>query len=172
MSAARPIAVLVGPPGSGKTTVGQALAERLELPLRDTDQDVETLTGNTIADLFVERGEDYFRELESEAVRAALDSHRGVLSLGGGAVLRAETRRALAPHFVVWLDVDVHSAVKRLDMNVPRPLLLGNVHGRFLELHRTREPLYAEVAAIRVDTSDMSVEEIVEKLCAQLPPRG
>lgn len=172
MSTGRPIAVLVGPPGSGKSTVGAALAERLSLPLRDTDQDVESLTGSTIADLFVERGEDYFRELESEAVREALASHRGVLALGGGAVLRAETRKALAPHFVVWLDVDVPSAVKRLELNVARPLLLGNVRGRFIELHHTREPLYAEVAAIRVDTSETSVEEIVDKLCAQLPPRS
>ena len=123
----KPVAVLVGPPGSGKTTVGTALAERLRIPLRDTDQDVEALTGSTIADLFVDRGEDYFRELESEAVRAALDSHGGVLSLGGGAVLRPETRKALTSHYVVWLDVSVPSAVKRLDMNVARPLLLGNV---------------------------------------------
>jgi shikimate kinase len=167
----KPIAVLVGPPGSGKTTVGTALAERLEIPLRDTDQDVETLTGSTIADLFVDRGEDYFRELESEAVRAALDSHGGVLSLGGGAVLRPETRKALTAHYVVWLDVSVPSAVKRLDMNVARPLLLGNVRGRFAELDRARRPLYAEVATIHMDTSELSVEEVVDKLCAQIPPR-
>jgi shikimate kinase len=169
MTLTRPVAVLVGPPGSGKTTVGAALAERLKLPLRDTDQDVEALTGTSIADLFVERGEEYFRELESEAVRAALESHPGVLSLGGGAVLRPETRKALDAHYVVWLDVNVHSAVKRLDMNVPRPLLLGNVHSKFVELHRSREPLYAEVATVRVDTSELSVEEIVEELCAQIP---
>jgi shikimate kinase len=167
----KPVAVLVGPPGSGKTTVGAALAERLRIPLRDTDQDVEALTGSTIADLFVERGEDYFRELESEAVRAALDSHGGVLSLGGGAVLRPETRKALGTHYVVWLDVAVPSAVKRLEMNVARPLLLGNVRGRFAELDRARRPLYAEVASIHMDTSELTVEEVVEKLCAQIPLR-
>jgi shikimate kinase len=167
----KPVAVLVGPPGSGKTTVGTALAERLALPLRDTDQDVETLTGSSIADLFVDRGEDYFRELESEAVRAALDSHSGVLALGGGAVLRPETRKALAAHYVVWLDVNVPSAVKRLDMNVARPLLLGNVRGRFAELDRERRGLYAEVASIHMDTSELSVEEVVDKLCAQIPLR-
>ena len=167
----KPVVVLVGPPGSGKTTVGTALADRLAVPLRDTDQDVETLTGSTIAELFVDRGEDYFRELESEAVRAALDSHHGVLALGGGAVLRPETRKALSAHSVVWLDVTVHSAVKRLDMNVARPLLLGNVRGRFMELDRARRPLYAEVATVHVDTSELSVEEIVDKLCAQVPLR-
>ena len=166
---AKPIAVLVGPPGSGKTTVGEALAVRLGLPLRDTDQDVETLTGSTIADLFVDRGEDYFRELESEAVRAALDSHGGVLSLGGGAILRPETRKALGTHYVVWLDVNVPSAVKRLELNTARPLLLGNVRGRFTELDRERRPLYAEVASIHMDTSELSVEEVVDKLCAQIP---
>lgn len=167
----RPVAVLVGPPGSGKTTVGVALAERLEVPLRDTDQDVETLTGSSIADLFVERGEEYFRDLESEAVRAALESHPGVLSLGGGAVLRPETRKALAAHYVVWLDVNVPSAVKRLDMNVARPLLLGNVRGKFIELDRERRPLYAEIATIHMDTSELSVDEVVEQLCAQIPQR-
>jgi shikimate kinase len=167
-----PVCVLVGPPGSGKSSVGAALAERLELPLRDTDQDVEALTGTTIADLFVERGEEYFRELESEAVRAALESHHGVLALGGGSVLREETRKALANHYVVWLDVSVHGAVKRLDMNVSRPLLLGNVRANFTRLHRAREPFYAEVASVRVDTTDLTVEEIVEKLCAQIPPHS
>ena len=167
----KPVAVLVGPPGSGKTTVGAALAERLRIPLRDTDQDVEALTGSTIADLFVERGEDYFRELESEAVRAALDSHGGVLSLGGGAVLRPETRKALGTHYVVWLDVAVPSAVKRLEMNVARPLLLGNVRGRFAELDRARRPLYAEVASIHMDTSELTVDEVVDKLCGQIPLR-
>jgi shikimate kinase len=165
----RPLAVLVGPPGSGKSTVGAALAERLEVPLRDTDHDVEALTGCAIADLFVERGEEYFRELESEAVRAALESHSGVLSLGGGAILREETREALAAHYVVWLDVSVHSAVKRLEMNVPRPLLLGNVHSKFIELHKARAPFYREVASTRVDTSDLTVEEIVDRLCEQIP---
>ena len=165
----KPVVVFVGPPGAGKSTIGAALAERLDLVLRDTDLDVEALTGSSIADLFVERGEEYFRELESEAVRAALDSHSGVLSLGSGAILRPETRKALASHFVVWLDVDVHSAVRRVGMNVARPLLLGNVHGKFLELHRAREPFYAEVATVRVDTSELTVEEIVEKLSGQIP---
>jgi len=169
MSPTRPIAVLVGPPGSGKSTVGAALAERLEVTLRDTDHDVEALTGCLIADLFVERGEEYFRELESEAVRAALESHSGVLSLGGGAILRRETRQALAAHYVVWLDVSVHSAVKRLEMNVPRPLLLGNVHSKFIELHRARAPFYEEVASCRVDTSELTVAEIVDRLCEQIP---
>jgi shikimate kinase len=165
----KPVAVLVGPPGSGKSTVGAALAERLAVPLRDTDQDVEALTGTTIAELFVDRGEDYFRELESEAVRAALVSHVGVLSLGGGAILRDETRKALTAHFVVWLDVKVPAAIQGIGMNTARPLLLGNVRGRFMELDRERRPLYAEIATIHVDTSDLTVEDVVEELCARIP---
>ena len=67
--------------------------------------------------------------------------------------------------------MNVPSAVKRLDMNTARPLLMGNVRGRFLELHRARQPLYAEVATVRMDTSEFTVEEIVDKLCARIPPR-
>ncbi|HET9172103.1 MAG TPA: shikimate kinase [Actinospica sp.] len=167
----RPLAVLVGPPGSGKSTIGAALAERLEVPLRDTDQDVEALTGTTIAELFVDRGEEYFRELESEAVRAALVSHTGVLALGGGSILRKETREALSAHYVVWLDVSVRNAVDRVGMNTARPLLLGNVRGRFMELDRERRALYAEVATIHLDTSELTVEEIVDELCARIPHR-
>jgi shikimate kinase len=163
-----PRAVLVGPPGSGKTTVGTLLAGLLGLEYRDTDADVETLTGSTIADLFTERGEQYFRELESEAVRAAVAEHAGVLSLGGGAVLREENRAALAGQCVVYLEVDAAEAASRVGLNTARPLLLGNVRGQLNQLLQQRRPIYEQVATITVNTVGRPAEEIAAHLAKEL----
>ena len=99
----RPVAVLVGPPGAGKTTTGRLLAARLGVDLLDTDAAVEAAEGTTVADIFTARGEPAFRELEEQAVAGALRSHAGVLSVGGGAVLSPRTRAALAGHRVVQI---------------------------------------------------------------------
>jgi shikimate kinase len=165
----KPVVVLVGPPGSGKTTVGTLLAERLGVPFRDTDADVEAVTGMLIAELFVEKGEPYFRELESEAVRAALETCDGVLSLGGGAVTREETRAALARHRVAYLQVEIAEAVKRVGMNVARPLLLGNVRGQLGKLLEQRVPLYESIATITVATSGRPIADIAEDIVRELP---
>lgn len=168
-TALRPRIVLVGAPGAGKSTVGPLLAARLGVAFRDTDHDVEAITGMTIADLFVERGEPYFRDLEAEAVHAALASHPGVLSLGGGAVLRPETRTALAGHTVGYLRVDLAEAARRVGLNAPRPLLLGNVRAQLSQLFQQRTPLYEEVATITIDAAVLTAEDIAELLAKELP---
>jgi shikimate kinase len=163
-----PRVILVGPPGSGKTTVGGLLADLLGLDYRDTDADVEALTGSTISDLFTERGEQYFRELESEAVRAAIAEHDGVLSLGGGAVLREETRAALVGQRVAYLEVDAAEAASRVGLNTARPLLLGNVRGQLNQLLQQRRPIYAQVATITVNTVGRPADEIAAHLAKEL----
>ena len=124
--ASRPAAVLVGPPGSGKTTVGRALAQRLGLELHDTDVAIEAATGRTIPDIFIEDGEPVFRDLERAEVARALTGTTGVLALGGGAVMDAATRAALAGHTVVFLDVGIADASKRIGFDQSRPLLAVN----------------------------------------------
>ena len=119
-----PRVVLVGPMGAGKTTVAGMLGDAWDLPVRDTDADIEATTGREISDIFVESGEDHFRDLEAAAVAAALAEHDGVLALGGGAVLRPETRELLAGLPVVFLRVGLSDAVKRVGLGVGRPLLL------------------------------------------------
>jgi len=160
----RPVAVLVGPPGSGKSTVGGLLAERLGVGLRDTDADIVAATGQEIADIFVDRGEAAFRALEREAVRVALAEHRGVLALGGGAVLDESNRRLLGGHRVVFLDVSLADAARRVGLDTSRPLLLGNVRGRLKALLDERHPLYVEAATLTVDTSGRTPDDVADEI--------
>jgi len=163
-----PLVVLVGPPGAGKTTVGGLLAERLGVALRDTDADVEESAGATIPDLFVDHGEAYFRTLERQAVATALTEHDGVLSLGGGAVLDPDTREALRGHRVVFLDVGLAEAVRRVGLGVSRPLLLGNVRAQLKALLDQRRPMYEAVAWRTVDTDGQTPEQIVDDIASAL----
>jgi len=164
----RPVAVLVGSPGAGKTTVGELLARRLGVTLRDTDADVEAALGMSVADIFLEKGEDAFRAAERDAVDAALAEHPGVLALGGGAVLAERTRAALAGHTVVYLDVELADAAKRVGLARDRPLLLEAPRTRLAALLRERKPLYQQVATIVVETAGRTPAEVADEVAARL----
>ncbi|MEV8536124.1 shikimate kinase [Streptomyces sp. NPDC051211] len=157
-----PLVVLVGPPGSGKSTVGALLAERLGVPYRDTDADIVAAQGREIADIFVDEGEAHFRQLERQAVASALAEHTGVLSLGGGAVLNENTRQQLAGLPVAYLSMDVDEAVRRVGLNTARPLLAVNPRRQWRELMEARRPLYTEVARVVVPTDDRTPEEVAQ----------
>lgn len=161
--------VLVGVSGSGKSTVGALLAERLDVEFVDVDAVIEERSGKSIAEIFAADGEPVFRKFEEEATVELL-RRQGVLALGGGAVLSAATRKALEDHRVVWLRVGVPAAFHRVGLDTARPLLLGNVRGRLIKLLGERTPLYEEVAAARVDTDDASPEEVVETIVRIWPP--
>ncbi|MCX4668636.1 shikimate kinase [Streptomyces sp. NBC_01381] len=157
-----PQIVLVGPMGVGKSTVGALLAERLDAAYRDTDADIVAAQGREIADIFVDEGEPYFREVERDAVRTALAEHEGILALGGGAILDESTRALLASQPVVYLSMDVEEAVKRTGLNVARPLLAVNPRKQWRELMDARRHLYAEVARAVVATDDRTPEEVAQ----------
>jgi len=163
--------VLVGPPSSGKSTIGRALAVRLGAVFVDVDSVIEEHTGRTIGDIFATDGETAFRELETRTTIAVLAESvkPSVVSLGGGAVTSAEIRAALAPYRVVWLQVGIAAAAERIGLNTARPLLLGNVRGQLIKLMREREPLYAEVATISLATDRKEPAELVESIIRQLP---
>jgi shikimate kinase len=169
-SASRPRAVLVGPPGAGKSTVGRLLADALGVGFRDTDADVEEATGSMVADLFVDHGEAYFRDQEREAVLRALVEHDGVLALGGGAVLDPRTRAALLGHHVVFLDVSLADAAARVGLNRDRPLLVGNVRGQLKALLDERRPLYEEVATVTVSTDGRDAAVVAAEVLSLLDP--
>ena len=164
----RPVVVLVGPPGAGKTTVGTAVAARLGVGFRDTDADVEQAAGKTVAEVFIDDGEQAFRDLERAAVASALEAHDGVLSLGGGAVLAEPTRALLAGHVVVLLDVDLPSAATRVGFGQGRPLIGLNPRAQLRTLLDERRPLYAAVATHVVDTSGRTPDDVVVDVLALL----
>jgi len=162
--AGRPRVVLVGPMGAGKTTVAGLLGRRWGVPVRDTDQDVEHTAGKSVAEIFVDDGEQRFRDLERDAVAEALTAHPGVLALGGGAVLDPATRAALRGTRVVFLEVGLSDAVKRVGLGVGRPLLLGNVRSRIKMLLDERLPVYTEVAEHTVHTDGRTPEDIADEV--------
>ncbi|MEU5027449.1 shikimate kinase [Streptomyces milbemycinicus] len=154
--------VLVGPMGVGKSTVGRVLAERLGTGFRDTDTDIVETAGKPISEIFIDEGEPHFRELERQAVRAAVAEHRGVLALGGGAILDDSTRALLADLPVAFLEMGVAEAVKRTGLDAPRPLLAVNPRQRWRELMEQRRPLYTEVARAVVSTEGRTPEDVAD----------
>lgn len=163
---ARPVAVLVGPPGAGKSSVAAAVADLLGVTARDTDADVVATTGRSVAEIFVDDGEPAFRELERAAVVAALAGHDGVLALGGGSVMDPRTEADLAGHTVVFLDVGLADASRRIGFDASRPLLIGNPRAQWKRQMDTRRAVYERVAAHVVTTSGRTVADVATEVAA------
>ncbi len=167
-----PCVVLVGPPGSGKTTVGRALAVQLGVELRDTDQAIEAQQGKSISDIFFDEGEPRFRELERAEVTSSLVSHPGVLSVGGGAVMDPMTSAALAGHTVVFLDVGIADAARRVGFDQSRPLLAVNPRAQWIRLMDTRRPTYERLATFSVQTAGRTPQDIAGEIVQRLVQIG
>ncbi|MUL84419.1 MULTISPECIES: shikimate kinase [unclassified Mycolicibacterium] len=168
-----PKAVLIGLPGSGKSTIGRRLANALNLTMLDTDAAIEETTGRTIADIFATDGEAEFRRIEEEVIRSALASHDGVLSLGGGAVTTPGVRAALAGHTVVYLEISAAEGVRRTGGSTVRPLLAGPDRAeKFRALMSERVPLYRRVATMRINTNRRNPGAVVRTIVTRLesPP--
>jgi shikimate kinase len=166
--------VLVGLPGSGKTTVGRQLARRLHLPFVDSDHAIEQRLGCTIREYFEREGEDRFRDIESEVLADLCHNHKGVLSTGGGSVLRPINRERLREHgHVFYLRSSPEEVFRRLRNDQNRPLLqVADPQARLRELFDVRDPLYRETAHYVIETGRPNVAGLVNMIVAQLELAG
>ena len=165
---------LVGLPGSGKTTVGRQLARRLQLPFTDSDQVIEERLGCAIRDFFEREGEAAFRDIEQAVLDELSQQTLGVLSTGGGAVLRETNRQHLHQRgFVIYLRSGADELFRRLRHDTNRPLLqVANPLDRLRELYAQRDPLYRETAHFVIETGRPSVSTLVNMMAMQLELAG
>jgi shikimate kinase len=163
--------LLIGPPGAGKSTVGQALANKLAIDFIDTDQVIENETGKTITDIFVVDGEPHFRALELQTLKTVLILESGVISLGGGAPISQDAQEAIeqSNSHTVFLDVSLATAAPRVGFNRDRPLLLGNPRAQWQALSDNRRPIYEKLADDAIKVDDMNVDQIVAEIVKNLP---
>ena len=165
-----PRVVLIGPPGCGKSTVGAALAQKLTIDFIDTDVAIESSYGHKISDIFVDKGEEFFRDLEFNVLGQSLMIENCVLSLGGGAPIaqRAQDLLKSANAPIFFLDVSLAVAAPRVGFNRDRPLLLGNPRAQWQSLAETRRPTYESLASFVIKVDAMSVEEVVDAIVSEL----
>jgi shikimate kinase len=167
-----PVLILVGPPGSGKSTVGRLVALRLGVEFRDLDDDLLTAHGMEAGELVVEFGRERFQELEYGLLQAVLPTYRGVLALGGGTPTAPGVPELLKPHHVVFLDVDLDHLLKREGLLPLHPWLMPNPRAHLKKLLADRQPVYRSVASAVVATSGRELDEVVDDVLDSLPVRA
>ncbi len=165
---------LIGLPGSGKSTVGRQLARRLQLPFSDSDHVIEARLGCPIREFFEREGEERFRDIEAEVIDTLSQQGAGVLSTGGGAVLRPENRRHLRERgTVIYLKSHPEELIRRLRHDTNRPLLqVADPMAKLRELFVARDPLYRQTAHFVIETGRPSVATLVNMIVMQLELDG
>ena len=161
---------LVGPMGAGKTTIGNQLARSLNLDFIDLDQELERRTGASVSLIFDIEGESGFRERERKLIDELTLRDRTVLATGGGAVLATDNRQHLSRRgFVVYLKTPLETLVERTRYDTSRPLLhSGDPAATLGEILQVRDPLYAEVADLVLDSGKLSVKQVLKMITKEL----
>jgi shikimate kinase len=164
----RPLIVLTGPPAAGKSAVGKLLSDRLNTSFVDTDAEIAVAAGKPVGDIFIDDGENAFRDLERAVAGRALSADGAVVALGSGAVLDPEVQQQLAGQPVAYLAADFPVIARRLGLDRPRVVIPGNPRGRLRNLLEERRPVYERLATITVDASELAPEEIADEIEAWL----
>ncbi len=155
----------MGPPGSGKSTVGKYLAKELGISLIDTDRIIEEREGRSISEIFLTDGEEGFRAIEKKVVLESLDVDDSIVALGGGSVLDSDVQARLTqcPE-VIFLDVSISNAAPRVGFNKERPLLMGNPRQQWLQLMERRRSIYESLATRTVSTDNRKAQEVAHEI--------
>lgn len=165
---------LVGMMGAGKTAVGKAMAACLDVPFLDSDAEIVKAADRSIAEIFEEHGETFFRKRESEVIGRLLDSQRAILSTGGGAYLAADNREMISERGVaVWLKADLDLLWQRVRHKTTRPLLrTDNPYETLKGLVEARTPFYAQADVVVEAEPGLSVEDMAGKVIEALREKG
>lgn len=169
-----PRVILIGPMGSGKSTIGKLLAAKLAAPFRDTDDLIEDEQGKSVSQIFLEQGEEEFRAIEKKVLREELLKDGAVLALGGGAPISLDAQSALRAisSYIIFLDISLSTVAPRIGFNRDRPLLLDNPRGTWQSLMQERRPIYELLADITINVDDRSENEIVDIAFSHLAESG
>ena len=176
MTMHRPVAVIIGMMGAGKTRVGREVAQMMNLPFLDADSEIEHDAGMRIPEYFERYGEPAFRDLESDVVLDILEDFDGIFSLGGGAPMTISIQKGLTDYItdggkVVYLMADPKEAMERANRGDGRPMLNGDANERWKKLYRDRDPVFRQVANVHVRTHGQTPQAAARKLMDMIAQR-
>ena len=163
---------LIGPMGSGKTTIGKILSSRLKYQFFDTDEEIKKKIGMSISSIFNKQGESGFRIIESQTLEELSIKQKSIISTGGGIVLMKENRVIMKNGTCIYLKVDFDEQLKRLANSDDRPLVSKNSDGSIEKTNEAREPFFLDLADIVIDTSNLNENEVTQQILMSLKSKN
>ena len=163
---------LIGPMGSGKTTIGKILSSRLKYQFFDTDEEIKKKIGMSISSIFNKQGESGFRIIESQTLEELSIKQKSIISTGGGIVLMKENRVIMKNGTCIYLKIDFDEQLKRLANSDDRPLISKNSGGSIEKTNEAREPFFLDLADIVIDTSNLNENEVTQQILSSLKSKN